>query len=107
MEALRVRHYSSCVYHRLRQLQFQYLALVRFGTNIYQRYKDSVAAHEALEQRGLDDRAARSELQNQLRSMKERIRELEKCEEELKPWRERQSKIMYYLGVFQEVVRQV
>lgn len=40
-----------------------------------------------------------------LASAQQRISELEECERQLRPWKERESKIMYYLGVFKEVVQ--
>lgn len=43
--------------------------------------------------------------QKHLSSVKDRVTELEECEKQLRPWKERESKIMYYLGVFKEVMQ--
>lgn len=43
--------------------------------------------------------------QEQLSTSQKRMKDLEDCERQLRPWKERESKIMYYLGVFKEVMQ--
>ena len=51
------------------------------------------------------EKEKQSRFEEELKSLRDRIKALESCERELRPWKEREPKIMYYLGVFQEVMQ--
>lgn len=51
------------------------------------------------------EKEKQKKFEQELTHMRDRLKALESCEKELKPWKEREPKIMYYLGVFQEVMQ--
>ena len=46
----------------------------------------------------------RDELKNVIETQKSRIRELEHAEESLKHWKDREPRIMHYLGIFKDIM---
>lgn len=86
-------------------LQFQYMSLARFATHMLAKNRDSAKIIETAKKEAADGRTTQRKLELELESVKKRTIELEKCEKELKPWKEREDKIKHYLGVFTEVTR--
>ncbi|KAI9717482.1 MAG: hypothetical protein M1828_007182 [Chrysothrix sp. TS-e1954] len=87
-------------------LRFQYLSLVHFGTSIFSRCQQMEDELSKLR----STRATETEEIVRLRKSTQRLEateaQLERCEKELRPWKQRESKIKYYLGVFTQVMEE-
>lgn len=86
-------------------LWFHYLSLVRFATHMQAKSKRNSQVIADLEREAREWKTLRTSLEQEVASLSKRTAELEKCEKELRPWKEREDKIKHYLGVFTEVTR--
>lgn len=86
-------------------IEFHYVSLLRFGTTMLQKYREaqSLLGQAADSRKELVTRCRST--RDELETLKQRVKELERCEQELKPWKERESKIRHYLGVFADVTQ--
>lgn len=110
--------------------KFQYISLIRFGSSTYTRaqslqvrldkatkkYEQSknqikrLTSQCAADQDRLKETSVHLDELNDLRRnaavANERVIELQKAEKELKTWKDRQPRIFYYLGVFNDIVEE-
>ena len=85
-------------------LRFQYLSLVHFGTSTFARCQRLQGDHSRAQSRLADITAEIQLLQETVQKLRVKEAQLERCEKELRPWKERESKIKYYLGIFTGVM---
>lgn len=78
---------------------------MRFGTAVALKLREAHAAAEIAQSKASEEASSRHRLETEAIHLRVRVKELEQCEKELKPWKERQTKIEFYLKVFEEVTR--
>lgn len=106
MEALRVRsEYLEYGRPPADHVQFHYMSLIRFATHLLARHRKTNNALEQSKRQVTARDTAREDHEIETQMLKKGIADLERSEQELKPWKEREPKIKHYLGVFTEVTR--
>jgi len=85
-------------------IQFHYRQLIHFGTNtLVKLYGERRNAYEHEEKARKAEKNVQ-EVARQNETLSRRVTQLEQCERELKPWKEREGKITHYLNTFTKVM---
>ncbi|KAL9058532.1 MAG: hypothetical protein Q9162_001687 [Coniocarpon cinnabarinum] len=82
-------------------LRFQYLALARFAANVFAKLQEAHSTHTKLMEKA---NARRRDVESQLQTQSTRIKSLEQSEKAYQHWKQREPKVMYYLGIFRQTM---